>query len=164
MQAQLACFLLLCLAGAALCSDVDQEQRALAEELLSSLLSSKVRHSQQSAPYWQASLSSLCRTVGVLHRGSWDGEDQAAAAAAVAAAEEELREGGLQLLEDLYSLRHICRELQSRDERFLPESLEFPEDNSDVPLKRKSPYILKRQAGHNTKSRRPYILKRSPVY
>uniref|UniRef100_A0A3P9KFW0 Neurotensin/neuromedin N n=1 Tax=Oryzias latipes TaxID=8090 RepID=A0A3P9KFW0_ORYLA len=38
------------------------------------------------------------------------------------------------------------------------------EDDSDVPLKRKSPYILKRQAGPKAKSRRPYILKRRTVY
>ncbi|KAM6936831.1 neurotensin/neuromedin N [Xenentodon cancila] len=157
MQAQLACVLLLCLTGGVLSTDVDQEQRALAEELLSSLFTSKMKHSRQSAPYWHASLSNLCRLVGDLQQGLWDGEE----------AEEEqgeLREGSLQLLEELYSLRHVCRALQGREERFLTDSLEYLEDNSDAPLKRKSPYILKRQAGHNTKSRRPYILKRSPVY
>ncbi len=48
--------------------------------------------------------------------------------------------------------------------QLLHDSLEYLEENSDNPLKRKSPYILKRQAVHTTKSRRPYILKRSTIY
>ncbi|XP_072241370.1 neurotensin/neuromedin N [Leuresthes tenuis] len=154
MQAQLACMLLLCLTCGTLCTDVDQEQRVLAEELLSSLLTSKMKHNKQSAPFWHVSLANLCRLVGGLRQGAWSGEEE----------EAELREGSLQLLEELYSLQHICRGMDSREERLLQDSLEFSEESSDAPLKRKSPYILKRQAGHNTKSRRPYILKRSTIY
>uniref|UniRef100_A0A3B3ZVZ2 Neurotensin/neuromedin N n=1 Tax=Periophthalmus magnuspinnatus TaxID=409849 RepID=A0A3B3ZVZ2_9GOBI len=43
------------------------------------------------------------------------------------------------------------------------DSMEFQEESPEVPLKRKYPYILKRQT-QRPKSRRPYILKRSPVY
>ncbi|KAM9753522.1 neurotensin/neuromedin N [Menidia menidia] len=154
MQAQLACVVFLCFTCGALCTDVDQEQRVLAEEFLSSLLTSKMKHSRQSAPFWQVSLASLCRLVGDVRQGLWSSEEE----------EVELREGGLHLLEELYSLQHICRGLEGREERLLQDSVEFSEENSDAPLKRKSPYILKRQAGHNSKSRRPYILKRSPIY
>uniref|UniRef100_A0A672PUU0 Neurotensin/neuromedin N n=1 Tax=Sinocyclocheilus grahami TaxID=75366 RepID=A0A672PUU0_SINGR len=47
----------------------------------------------------------------------------------------------------------------------LQDDQEYPEldQNSDSPLKRKSPYILKRQLRTN-KSRRPYILKRNVYY
>uniref|UniRef100_A0A3Q3G5N9 Neurotensin/neuromedin N n=1 Tax=Kryptolebias marmoratus TaxID=37003 RepID=A0A3Q3G5N9_KRYMA len=48
--------------------------------------------------------------------------------------------------------------------KLLQDSVEYSEESSDAPLKRKSPYILKRQTGRNTKSRRPYILKRSTIY
>lgn len=48
--------------------------------------------------------------------------------------------------------------------QLLHDSVEYLEENSDRPLKRKSPYILKRQVGRSSKSRRPYILKRSAVY
>lgn len=48
--------------------------------------------------------------------------------------------------------------------QLLQDSVEYSEESSDAPLKRKSPYILKRQTGHSTKSRRPYILKRSAIY
>uniref|UniRef100_A0A3Q1F6D8 Neurotensin/neuromedin N n=1 Tax=Acanthochromis polyacanthus TaxID=80966 RepID=A0A3Q1F6D8_9TELE len=133
-------------------TDVDQEQRALEEELLSSLFTSKMKHNKQSAPYWRVSLANLCRMASSLRQEAWSGEEEE---------EGELREGSLQLLEQLYSLQHICRALQSRE---LQDSLEYSEENSDTPLKRKSPYILKRQAGHTTKSRRPYILKRNTIY
>ncbi|XP_023129874.1 neurotensin/neuromedin N [Amphiprion ocellaris] len=155
MQAQLACMLLLCFTCGAFCTDVDQEQRALEEELLSSLFTPKMKHNKQSAPYWRVSLANLCRMASSLRQEAWSGEEEE---------EGELREGSLQLLEQLYSLQHICRALQSREERLLQDSLEYSEENSDAPLKRKSPYILKRQAGHTTKSRRPYILKRNTVY
>ncbi|XP_022067678.1 neurotensin/neuromedin N [Acanthochromis polyacanthus] len=155
MQAQLACMLLLCFTCGAFCTDVDQEQRALEEELLSSLFTSKMKHNKQSAPYWRVSLANLCRMASSLRQEAWSGEEEE---------EGELREGSLQLLEQLYSLQHICRALQSREERLLQDSLEYSEENSDTPLKRKSPYILKRQAGHTTKSRRPYILKRNTIY
>ncbi|XP_018528098.1 neurotensin/neuromedin N [Lates calcarifer] len=155
MQAQLACMLLLCFTYGGLCTDVDQEQRALEEELLSSLFTSKMKQNKQGAPYWRVSLANLCRMVSGLRQESWSGEEQE---------DGEMREGSLQLLEELYSLQHICRALQSREERLLHDSLEYLEENNDTPLKRKSPYILKRQAAHTTKSRRPYILKRSTIY
>ncbi|XP_041795756.1 neurotensin/neuromedin N [Chelmon rostratus] len=152
MQAQLACMLLLCFTCGGLCTDVNQDQRALEEELLSSLFASKMKQNKQSAPYWRVSLANLCRMVSGLRQEVWSGE------------EEEDGEGSLQLLEELYNLQHICRTLQSREERLLHDSLEYLEENSDNPLKRKSPYILKRQATHTAKSRRPYILKRSTIY
>ncbi|XP_054588716.1 neurotensin/neuromedin N [Nothobranchius furzeri] len=156
MRAHLACLLLLCFTCGALCSGIEQDQRALVEDLLTSLFTSKIKHDRQSAPYWHVSLASLCRLVGGLRQPwLWSGEEEEGEVA-------ELREGSIQLLEELYSLQHICRALQSR-EKLLQDSLEYSE-NSDAPLKRKSPYILKRQVGHNAKSRRPYILKRSTVY
>ncbi|XP_034542363.1 neurotensin/neuromedin N [Notolabrus celidotus] len=156
MQVHLACMLLLCFTCGGLCSDVDQDQRALEEELFSSLFT-KLKQNKQSAPYWRVSLPNLCRVVSSLRQEGWSGEEGEEE-------EGELREGGLPMLEELYNLQQICRALQSREERLLHDSLEYLDENSDTPLKRKSPYILKRQAGHNTKSRRPYILKRSTIY
>ncbi|XP_062246701.1 neurotensin/neuromedin N [Platichthys flesus] len=155
MQAQLAFMFLLFFTCGGLCTDVDQEQRALEEELLSSLFTSKMRQNKQSAPYWRMSLSNLCRMVSSLRQETWSGEERE---------EGELRGESLLMLEELYSLQHICRALQSREERLLHDSLEYLEENGNTLLKRKSPYILKRQAAHTTKSRRPYILKRSMDY
>ncbi|XP_060891979.1 neurotensin/neuromedin N [Labrus mixtus] len=157
MQVLLTGLLLLCFTCGGLCTDVDQDQRALEEELLSSLFTSKMKQNKQSAPYWRVSLPNLCRVVSSLRQEVWSGEEGEEE-------EGEMKEGGLQLLEELYNLQHICRALQSREERLLHDSLEYLDENRDTPLKRKSPYILKRQAGQSTKSRRPYILKRSTIY
>ncbi|XP_020492891.1 neurotensin/neuromedin N [Labrus bergylta] len=157
MQVLLTGLLLLCFTRGGLCTDVDQDQRALEEELLSSLFTSKMKQNKQSAPYWRVSLPNLCRVVSSLRQEVWSGEEGEEE-------EGEMKEGGLQLLEELYNLQHICRALQSREERLLHDSLEYLDENRDTPLKRKSPYILKRQAGQSTKSRRPYILKRSTIY
>uniref|UniRef100_A0A674A3B7 Neurotensin/neuromedin N n=1 Tax=Salmo trutta TaxID=8032 RepID=A0A674A3B7_SALTR len=54
----------------------------------------------------------------------------------------------------------FCLSLQVLDDS--RENLDG-DQNSDNPLKRKSPYIFKRQV-KNTKARRPYILKRSTFY
>ncbi|KAK5866901.1 hypothetical protein PBY51_011438 [Eleginops maclovinus] len=152
MQAQLACMLLLCFTCGGLCTGVDQDQRALEEEILSSLFTSKMKQNKQSAPYWRVSLGNLCRLVSGLRQEAQSSEEE----------EQEEEEGG-QLREELYNLQYICRALQ-REDRLLHDSQEYLEENSDNPLKRKSPYILKRQAARTTKSRRPYILKRSSIY
>ncbi|XP_034031794.1 neurotensin/neuromedin N [Thalassophryne amazonica] len=155
MQAQLMCVLFLCFTCGGLCAGVDQEQRALEEDLISSLFTSKLKQNKQSAPYWRVSLANLCNLVNSLRQGAWSSEDEE---------EEELREGSIRLLEELYSLRHICRALQGREEQQPLDSVEYSEEIADTPPKRKSPYILKRQTVHSTKSRRPYILKRSRGY
>ncbi|KAK5927516.1 hypothetical protein CgunFtcFv8_012665 [Champsocephalus gunnari] len=147
MQAQLACMLLLCFTCGGLCTGVDQDQRALEEDILNSLFASKMKQNKQSAPYWRVSLGNLCRLVSVM-----SSEEE----------EQEEEEGG-QLREELYNLQYICRALQ-REDRLLRDSQEYLEENGDTALKRKSPYILKRQAARTTKSRRPYILKRSSMY
>ncbi|KAJ0069920.1 hypothetical protein NL108_016506 [Boleophthalmus pectinirostris] len=161
MQVQLACVLLLCVTCGGICSELDSDQRALTQEILSSLFSAKMRQSKQSAPFWRVSLSTLCRLVTSVDDEGWS---QERADQEVEQEEAELSEPGpAPLSEELYGLRLLCRMLQNREQRLQSDSVEFVEESPDVPLKRKSPYILKRQT-HNSKSRRPYILKRSPVY
>ncbi|XP_055011365.1 neurotensin/neuromedin N [Boleophthalmus pectinirostris] len=121
----------------------------------------QMRQSKQSAPFWRVSLSTLCRLVTSVDDEGWS---QERADQEVEQEEAELSEPGpAPLSEELYGLRLLCRMLQNREQRLQSDSVEFVEESPDVPLKRKSPYILKRQT-HNSKSRRPYILKRSPVY
>lgn len=58
------------------------------------------------------SLANLCQLVGGLRQGGWSGEEEEGREEVA-----ELRKGSLQLLEELYSLQHICQGLQSREER-----------------------------------------------
>ncbi|KAM9815396.1 neurotensin/neuromedin N isoform 5-T6 [Syngnathus typhle] len=159
-------------------NDMEQE---LGEQLLSSLFASKLKQaSKQSAPYWRLSLNNLCRLAGGMLLG---GEAEEAAwrrrsgEEAEEGEEEEdedeegeqqmmMREWSNQRLEELYNLQNICRALlHSRQGRLRHDSREYAAGNGgEAALKRKSPYILKRQATHLSKSRRPYILKRSEIY
>lgn len=72
------------------------------------LASLQIKQNKQSAPYWRVSLTNLCRMVSSLRQEAWSTEEQE---------DGELTEGSLRLLEELYSLQHICRALQSREER-----------------------------------------------
>ncbi|XP_077373324.1 neurotensin/neuromedin N [Festucalex cinctus] len=181
MQAHLACvLLLLCFNCNGLCADIEQD---LGEQLFSSLFASKLKQaSKQSAPYWRLSLDKLCRLAGRLRHGEEEGEEQSAwwrrsgEEAEEEEDEEEGEEGEQQMmirewsdherLQELYSLQHICRALlRSRQGRLRQDSREYVTGTAgEASLKRKSPYILKRQAGHAAKTRRPYILKRSEFY
>lgn len=69
-----------------------------------------MKQNKQSAPYWRVSLANLCRMLSGLQQEAWGSEEEAEE-------DGELREGSLQLLEELYNLQHICRSLQSREER-----------------------------------------------
>lgn len=74
-----------------------------------------MKQNKQSAPYWRVSLANLCRMLSGLRQEAWGGEEEEEG---VPEEERELREGGLQLLEEqFYNLQHICRALQSREER-----------------------------------------------
>uniref|UniRef100_A0A3Q2VQK4 Neurotensin/neuromedin N n=1 Tax=Haplochromis burtoni TaxID=8153 RepID=A0A3Q2VQK4_HAPBU len=160
MQTQLACMLLLCLTCGALCTDVDQEQRALEEELLSSLFTSKMKQNKQSAPYWRVSLANLCKMLSAL-TAEPGGEGQTIIF--------NLLSFAVWATFQITTLHTHMEKIYINLIKFVSVlcetySLEYSEENSDAPLKRKSPYILKRQVGHITKTRRPYILKRSTFY
>uniref|UniRef100_A0A3Q2UNK1 Neurotensin/neuromedin N n=1 Tax=Fundulus heteroclitus TaxID=8078 RepID=A0A3Q2UNK1_FUNHE len=140
MQALLACMLLLCLTCGALCTGKQQ----------ASLNRFRVKNNRQSAPYWHVSMTNLCRLVSAAEPG---GEGEGSTGRSRVLINSQIKTIHLSLFPLFLYLSQLLR-----------DSVEYSEENSDAPLKRKSPYILKRQAAHNTKSRRPYILKRSSAY
>ncbi|XP_017207567.1 neurotensin/neuromedin N [Danio rerio] len=165
MQMQLTSFLLLFLLCNGLCSDIDQGKRAIEDEVLRSLLTSKVKASRHIAPLWQLPLQDVCRMVNGLGDSwleAWANEEAAEDTEVHADYEQRVSGTLLQMLEEMHDIQNLCRVLQPRELQDEQEYLEL-EQNSDSPLKRKSPYILKRQLRTN-KSRRPYILKRSVIY
>uniref|UniRef100_A0A8C7QYM7 Neurotensin/neuromedin N n=1 Tax=Oncorhynchus mykiss TaxID=8022 RepID=A0A8C7QYM7_ONCMY len=99
--------------------------------------------SKQNAPYWRVSLVNVCRMVNSLINSRLWREQ----------VEYNTGEDG--------SLHYLIADAAI----LLDNSQEYldADQNSDNPLKRKSPYIFKRQV-KNTKARRPYILKRSTFY
>ncbi|XP_052388254.1 neurotensin/neuromedin N-like [Carassius gibelio] len=161
MQMQLISVMLLFLLGNVLCSDTDEGKRATEEEVLRSLLTSKVKQIKHIAPLWQLPLQDVCRmlnSLGESWQEAWGSEEEQEDTEVQA--EYEQRVSGT--LTQMHDLRNLCRVLQPRELQDDQEYLEL-DQNRDSPLKRKSPYILKRQLRTN-KSRRPYILKRSVYY
>ncbi|XP_028814527.1 neurotensin/neuromedin N isoform X1 [Denticeps clupeoides] len=144
----------------ALCSaDIEQDKRAIEEELLSSLLTSKMKQSQHGDPAWPLTLLNLCRLLNSPDEARWQGwqredEEEVYGERLLAASE---------VLQEFANLQTFCRVLRPRE---LHESQDYfdLDQNSESPLKRKSPYILKRQLLTNKQARRPYILKRSTFY
>ncbi|XP_016338795.1 neurotensin/neuromedin N [Sinocyclocheilus anshuiensis] len=165
MQMQLTSVILLFLLCNGLCSDIDQGKRAIEEEVLRSLLTSKVKQSKHIAPLWQLPLQDVCRMMNRLGESwqeAWASEEQQEDAEGQADYDQRVSGSLAQMLDEMHDLQNLCRVLQPRELQDDQEYLEL-DQNSDSPLKRKSPYILKRQLRTN-KSRRPYILKRSVYY
>ncbi|KAL7878695.1 hypothetical protein AOLI_G00096690 [Acnodon oligacanthus] len=155
MQVQLTFVVLLCLICNGLSSDLDEGKDAVEEEMLSSLINSESRHS---APMWPLPLLNMCRMLGSISDLDQDWNTEGIQTAY----EQRLTTALSQTLQDLYNLQTLCRVLHPRELHFDEEYFEL-DQNSENQLKRKSPYILKRQL-HTNKARRPYILKRSSFY
>ncbi|XP_042631810.1 neurotensin/neuromedin N-like [Cyprinus carpio] len=165
MQMQLTSVILIFLLCNGLCSDIDQGKKAIEEEVLRSLLTSKVKQSKHIAPLWQLRLRDVCRmmnSLGESWQEAWGNEEEQEDTEVQADYEQRVSGTLAQMLEQMHDLKNLCRVLQPRELQDDQEYLEL-DQNSDSPLKRKSPYILKRQLRTN-KSRRPYILKRSVYY
>ncbi|XP_067276461.1 neurotensin/neuromedin N isoform X2 [Pseudorasbora parva] len=165
MQMQLTSVMLLFLLCNGLCSDIDEGKRAIEEEVLRSLLTSKVKQGKHIAPLWQLPLQDVCRlmsSLGESRQEAWATEEEQEDAEVQADYEQRVSGTLAHILDKMHELQNLCRVLQPRELQDDQEYLEL-DKNSDSPLKRKSPYILKRQLRTN-KSRRPYILKRSVYY
>ncbi|XP_051513217.1 neurotensin/neuromedin N-like [Myxocyprinus asiaticus] len=160
MQMQLTFVMLLFLLCNGLCSDIDQGKRAIEEEVLRSLLTSKVKQRKHIAPLWQLPLHDVCRMMSNLEE-LWLEEEQEDGEAQ-AEYDQRVSSSFSQMLEELHDFQNLCRVLQPREVQDGQEYLNL-DQNSDSPLKRKSPYILKRQLRTN-KSRSPYILKQNVYY
>ncbi|XP_062861211.1 neurotensin/neuromedin N [Trichomycterus rosablanca] len=150
MQVQLSFVVLLFLMCSGLCSDAGLGKEAMEEEMLSSLFTSEVQESRHNTPLWQLPVLNLCR---MLERVSEPRQDDWQIDG-IPADDSQIISSAMN--QNLYELLILCRVLHPRQ-----QSQEYFEEdqNSESPLKRKSPYILKRQL-HTKKPRRPYILKR----
>nr|XP_033807714.1 neurotensin/neuromedin N [Geotrypetes seraphini] len=143
----------------------EEELKALEADLLSNAYSSKVNKAR--LPYWKMALLHVCSLINNLNgpaeeTGEASDEEQALRKLFPASVDGF----NLEAMLTTYQLQKICHgrtfqhwELPQQD---LPEPGSANREKDDV-IKRKIPYILKRQT-HITKARRPYILKRSAYY
>ncbi|XP_006633673.1 neurotensin/neuromedin N [Lepisosteus oculatus] len=162
MRFQLICLVLLFAASDGMCSDSDQEMKMIEEELLNSLYTTKVN--KQRLPSWKLSLLNMCRLINDPSR---QGDDVWTSDEEGFISREQIStfpdSFSLEKLADFYQLQNLCRILHGGEFNQKTEDYLDQDYKNEGPLKRKSPYILKRQL-HINKPRRPYILKRSTLY
>ncbi|GAA6064803.1 neurotensin/neuromedin N, partial [Tachysurus ichikawai] len=113
--------------------------------------------SRHSSPLWQMPVLNMCRLLAKISE-PW--QDDWYANKIQPAYDQRVSTDMSQTSQELNDLLTLCRVLQPRE---LDQEYLEVDQNNDRPLKRKSPYILKRQL-HTKKARRPYILKRSSFY
>ncbi|KAG1937087.1 neurotensin/neuromedin N [Pimephales promelas] len=116
MQMQLTSVMLLFLLCNGLCSDIDQGKRALEEDVLRSLLSSKVKQGKHIAPLWQLPLQDVCRLVNSLGE-SWGSEEEQEDTEVRADYEQRVSGTLAQMLKEMHNLQNFCRVLQPREVR-----------------------------------------------
>nr|XP_056703015.1 neurotensin/neuromedin N [Euleptes europaea] len=161
---QLVCAMLLAFASCSLCSDSEEEMKALEADLLTNMYTSKINKAK--LPHWKMTFLNICDLLSNINNQ----EEEAGEAA-----EEDLLarrqfpatlDGfSLEAILTLYQLQKVCQSRTFQHWELLQQDIYDPENSSQDKdlMKRKTPYILKRQL-HVNKARRPYILKRNSYY
>ncbi|XP_038612704.1 neurotensin/neuromedin N [Tachyglossus aculeatus] len=165
MKIQLACMMLLAFTSWSLCSDSEEEMKALEADLLTNMYTSKI--SKARLPYWKMTLLNVCSLINNLNSQAEEtgetGEEELITRRQFPTALDGF---SLEAMLTVYQLQKICHSRAFQHWELLQEDVLDPRNSNhekeDI-VKRKSPYILKRQL-HSNKARRPYILKRSSYY
>ncbi|XP_060633350.2 neurotensin/neuromedin N [Anolis sagrei] len=160
LRMQLACAMLLAFASWSVCADSEEEMKALEADLLTNMYTSKVNKAK--LPPWKMTLLNICDLISNLNNQeetAGDTEDD------LMTRRPTLDSFTLEAMLTLYQLQKVCHSRTFQHWELLQQDVYDPENSSQDKdlMKRKTPYILKRQL-HVNKARRPYILKRSSYY
>ncbi|XP_069485421.1 neurotensin/neuromedin N isoform X2 [Ambystoma mexicanum] len=165
LRIPLACLVLLALSSGGLGADSEEDVKALETDLLTNMYTSKVNKAR--LPYWKSTLLNICSLINNRNSQAEDTSGETDEELLMRKQFPNSVDGfNLEAMLTIFQLQKIChsRGLQYWEllqQEFLdPGSTNHEQD--DI-IKRKTPYILKRQL-HVSKSRRPYILKRSSFY
>ncbi|XP_032660529.1 neurotensin/neuromedin N [Chelonoidis abingdonii] len=162
MRIQLVCMILLAFTSWSLCSDSEEEMKALEADLLTNMYTSKPYRAK--LPYWKMILLNVCSVINNINNQAEE----------TAESEEDdllprgqfpavLDGSSLEVMLTIYQLQKVCHSRAFQHWEMLQQDVFSQEDSNQDIMKRKTPYILKRQL-HVNKARRPYILKRSSYY
>ncbi|XP_012507163.1 PREDICTED: neurotensin/neuromedin N [Propithecus coquereli] len=165
MKMQLVCMLLLAFSSWSLCSDSEEEMKALEADLLTNMRTSKI--SRASVPSWKMTLLNVCSLVNNLNTQTEEageiGEEELLTRRKFPIALDRF---SLEAMLTIYQLEKICHSRAFQHWELIQEDIldtENDKNEKEAVIKRKIPYILKRQLYEN-KPRRPYILKRDSYY
>ncbi|XP_011826780.1 PREDICTED: neurotensin/neuromedin N isoform X2 [Mandrillus leucophaeus] len=165
MKIQLVCMLLLAFSSWSLCSDSEEEMKALEADLLTSMHTSKI--SKAHVPSWKMTLLNVCSLVNNLNSPAEEtGEVHEEQLITRRKLPNALDGFSLEAMLTIYQLHKICHSRAFQHWELIQEDiLDTGNDKNEKEevIKRKIPYILKRQLFEN-KPRRPYILKRDSYY
>ncbi|XP_040200105.1 neurotensin/neuromedin N [Rana temporaria] len=165
LRIQLVCLMLLAFTCCGMCTDSEEEMKTLDADVLSNMYSSKVNKAR--FPYWKITLLNVCNLINNLNTQAEETGDTGEDDLLMRKQYPTSMDGfNLEAMLTTFQLQKICQsrvfqhwELIQQD--YL-DSTNSNSENEDV-VKRKSPYIFKRQS-HISKARRPYILKRGTYY
>uniref|UniRef100_A0A8D2LT42 Neurotensin/neuromedin N n=1 Tax=Varanus komodoensis TaxID=61221 RepID=A0A8D2LT42_VARKO len=144
-------------------ADSEEEMKALEADLLTNMYTSKINKAK--LPQWKTTLLNICDLISNLNNQEEELDDDQEEPMARKQFAATLDGSTLEAMLTLYQLQKVCHSRTFQHLEFLQQDVYDPENsNQDKDLmKRKTPYILKRQV-HVNKARRPYILKRSSYY
>ncbi|KAJ1161874.1 hypothetical protein NDU88_002354 [Pleurodeles waltl] len=165
LRIPLACLVLLALTSCGTCADSEEDIKTLETDLLNNMYSSKVNKAR--APYWKNTLLNICSLINNRNSQAEETGEEADEELVMRKQFPNTVDGlNLEAMLTVFQLQKIChsRGLQYL-ELFQQDFLDPGTTNHEKEeiMKRKTPYILKRQL-HVSKTRRPYILKRSSFY
>uniref|UniRef100_A0A8C9DFJ8 Neurotensin/neuromedin N n=1 Tax=Prolemur simus TaxID=1328070 RepID=A0A8C9DFJ8_PROSS len=162
---QLVCMLLLAFSSWSLCSDSEEEMKALEADLLTNMHTSKI--SKASVASWKMTLLSVCSLVNNLNTQAEEtGEVPEEELLTRRKFPTALDSFSLEAMLTIYQLQKVCHSRAFQRWELIQEDIldtENDKNEKEAVIKRKIPYILKRQLYEN-KPRRPYILKRDSYY
>ncbi|XP_063786579.1 neurotensin/neuromedin N isoform X2 [Pseudophryne corroboree] len=136
--------------------------KALEADVLSNMYSSKVTKAR--LPYWKITLLNVCNLINNINTQA---EETGETGENVRKQYPTSADGfNLEAMLTAFQLQKICQSRIIQHWELLQQDYLDPSssnnENEDI-VKRKTPYIFKRQS-HVSKARRPYILKRGSYY
>uniref|UniRef100_A0A8D0HBI2 Neurotensin/neuromedin N n=1 Tax=Sphenodon punctatus TaxID=8508 RepID=A0A8D0HBI2_SPHPU len=138
--------------------------KALEADLLNNMYTSKINKAK--LPYWKMALLNVCGLINNINNQAEEtGETEEDDLMMRKEFPATLDGFSLEAILTIYQLQKVCHNRSFQHWELLQQDAFDPENSSqekDI-MKRKTPYILKRQL-HVNKARRPYILKRSSYY
>ncbi|XP_043944363.1 neurotensin/neuromedin N isoform X2 [Protopterus annectens] len=145
--------------------DSEESMNTLETDLLNDLYSSKVN--KPGLTYWKLTLPYICSLLSNANNqaeDSWRNIDEEISSRSQLSAPQN--DVDLEAVLMIYQLQNLCSSTPFQQWQPLHQELTdqgVSNIKKEGQLKRKAPYILKRQL-HVSKPRRPYILKRNSVF
>ncbi|XP_063301234.1 neurotensin/neuromedin N [Pelobates fuscus] len=162
---QLVCLILLAFTCSGMCTDSEEEMKALEADVLSNMYSSKVNKAR--IPYWKMTLLNVCSLINNINTEAEETGETGDEEIILRKQFPTTTDGfNLEAMLTLFQLQKICQSRVFQQWELMQQDYLDPNSaniEKEEMVKRKTPYILKRQT-HVSKARRPYILKRGSYY